>query len=264
MAPEGQLMVDPVLIVHSTEGATIAGAVAAMRSARSECHEVVLITEHNWTAQLLTPWTQPARSLRHPKGTPETNNRGFTRATAHLGKVYQIEIVGFAHSMADKPDAWYHQLADYVRRRCDALDVPKRFPCPFVPNSSAYGLGAAQRLSWAEWETVSGIVGHQHVPGNSHWDPGGLNKLIPLLVKETPMPIPSTPKPTWSLLDLEDVAAIVRGLFHLYGRREEGVVADLEDWDRDIAEKLAKGTDPRPTLAYIEWQLRLQYEAAQK
>lgn len=31
------------------------------------------------------------------------------------------------------------------------------------------------RMSVDEWKAFSGWCGHQHVPGETHWDPGGID-----------------------------------------------------------------------------------------
>jgi hypothetical protein len=36
----------------------------------------------------------------------------------------------------------------------------------------AYGYHAMQRLNLTDFMRYSGVLGHQHVPGNAHWDPG--------------------------------------------------------------------------------------------
>lgn len=41
--------------------------------------------------------------------------------------------------------------------------------------SGSYGKNASQRLSQADFISVSGLVGHQHAPNNDHWDPGAIN-----------------------------------------------------------------------------------------
>jgi hypothetical protein len=174
-------MTGPVIVLHTTEGSTIAGAVTTMKRNRSECHEVVdlsLIAGNGWITQLLTSWDAPARSLRHPRG-PETNNR--------QPPVYQIEIVGFAARVTSYSAGWYANLAAYLDERCRRLGVSKSFPCVFR-GENAYGINASQRLSWGEWATVEGIIGHQHVPGNSHWDPGRIDRVIPLINQGDPMP----------------------------------------------------------------------------
>lgn len=265
------------MVVHCTQGSTIAGAVAAMRKHKSECHEVVDITTVAWTSKLLIPWDRPARSLKHPRGTPQTNNRGWTTGTAHLGKVYQVEVVGFAEQMATQPEAWFRVFGSYLGPLCDRLGVPRRFPCEFVPTDSAYGVNARQRLSWDEWERVDGIVGHQHVPGNAHWDPGGIGRVIPYVLAAARPPVPSLPPPvlptvpalallevidmplptevkfTWSLLDLPDCQTITRELYRQAGNIDTDGMAY---WDGQMVRLLEQGRDPRPLLAEISKQLR--------
>lgn len=48
-------------------------------------------------------------------------------------------------------------------------------PRGWVQYPASYGLNAKQRMTFAEWNNSSGIVGHQHVPENVHGDPGDLN-----------------------------------------------------------------------------------------
>ncbi len=187
-------MPDPVLVLHFTQGTTIAGAVAAMRKARSECHEVVdpamVASEGQALTQQLLPWTTPARSLKHPAGRPETNNRGF--GSNPLGRCYQVEIVGYSEKAATYGDVWYQRLGAYLDARCTALRIPPVFPLPFV-GSRAYGASAPTRLTWEAWGRVAGIVGHQHVPGNEHWDPGEIDVARLTRYMETttvPTPLP--------------------------------------------------------------------------
>lgn len=186
-------MADPVLVLHFTQGTTIAGAVAAMRKARSECHEVVdpamVASEGQALTQQLLPWTTPARSLKHPAGRPETNNRGF--GSNPLGRCYQVEIVGYSEKAATYGDVWYQRLGAYLDARCTALRIPPVFPLPFV-GSQAYGASAPTRLTWEAWGRVAGIVGHQHVPGNEHWDPGALDVARLTRYMETYTTVPTT------------------------------------------------------------------------
>lgn len=181
-------MAEPVLVLHFTQGTTIAGAVATMRKARSECHEVIDPALSPTATQQLLPWTTPARSLKHPAGRPETNNRGF--GSNPLGRCYQIEIVGYSEKAATYGDVWYQRLAYHLDARCTALRIPPVFPLPFV-GSQSYGSSAPTRLTWDAWARISGIVGHQHVPGNDHWDPGALDVTrLTRYMETTTMPPP--------------------------------------------------------------------------
>jgi hypothetical protein len=180
------------IVLHLTQGDSLAGAVATVIQRKVECHEVVdpareRPTPEGCLSQQVLPWSQAARSLAHPRGTPETNNRGYTTNTALLGKIFQIEVVGWSDRIYSP--AWYARLARYLRLRCSQLDVPLAFPtAPFRPEHLAYGETKPGRLTRAQFRVVAGLIAHQDVPDNAHWD-GGItfNPLVPLLTEGSPM-----------------------------------------------------------------------------
>ena len=47
------------------------------------------------------------------------------------------------------------------------------------PGKQAFGYGEANesgfRMTMDAWEVFDGVCGHQHVPENTHWDPGALD-----------------------------------------------------------------------------------------
>lgn len=95
------------------------------------------------------------------------------------GQNVQIEIIGFASQSPGWSVPAYTALAGILEWLCDNTGVPYVFPVPFGPN------GDQDRLGWdGQWEIVSGILGHEHVPYNDHWDPGDLNTdlLVPDVV----------------------------------------------------------------------------------
>ncbi|NIS66407.1 MAG: hypothetical protein GTO05_14860, partial [Gemmatimonadales bacterium] len=49
-----------------------------------------------------------------------------------------------------------------------------QFPETWSSSGSA-GVGAKQRMSDQQWEAFNGICGHEHVPNNTHWDPGAFD-----------------------------------------------------------------------------------------
>lgn len=171
-----------VLVLHTTESdAGTAQSVAAfLRSRGYESHTVFdpATGEH----VRLLPWSTPAKSLRNLAGGVETNRRGG---------VYQVEVVGRAADVGHYSDDWYRRLAEYVRRCCAETGTPLVFPHRFVSYPKSYGLHAPQRLDPAAWLTVSGVIGHQHVPESDHGDPGDLNRLIDLV---TPPRVPAERK----------------------------------------------------------------------
>lgn len=116
-----------------------------------------------------------AYTLKSP-GTPNSPN-------INAGVNIQFEIIGYAKNTPAYNDAWYSKLAFWVNWVCDDIGVPKSFFSQFVPNSSG-----STRQSQSTWFPASGITGHQNVPGNDHWDPGGLDqaKLLHYMGVSTP------------------------------------------------------------------------------
>jgi hypothetical protein len=165
------------LVLHSTEGASVAGALSAYHQSKS------------WPLATVDPATKrkgqhystdvSQRALMHPERLPETNK-------AHA---LSIEIVGFATEIPNMP-------ADQLEWLANEVVAPIRAVCPFqltapmfVRYPDSYGMGAAQRFSWAQWGSFNGICGHQHVPGNDHGDPGAID-ITKILTSLQPKPQP--------------------------------------------------------------------------
>jgi N-acetylmuramoyl-L-alanine amidase len=101
----------------------------------------------------MVPLNRAARALMHPSG-PPTN----------AARASQVEICGRAAESDDWDDDYYKGLANLaglIRQRTHFRNVvPRDFT---VPASRYTGLG---------FVLARGHVGHCHVPGNDHWDPG--------------------------------------------------------------------------------------------
>lgn len=100
------------------------------------------------------PIDRAARALAHPPGTPETNR----------ARAIQVELIGFAGTTQDWSEQEYARIASLARWIERNAGVPRRSTVNFtVP---------ADRLSGQAFVDYSGHIGHAHVPGNDHWDPG--------------------------------------------------------------------------------------------
>lgn len=165
-----------VVVLHSTEGSSLDGAVATLRRNNTMSHEVIDVREREIVQ--LVAYDAPARSLRNLAGGVETNRRGG---------VVQVEIVGFASRstaeaagrpggpiMPELDDDELTWLGTHLRWLCARVGAPFEFPCPFKPYPASYGNNGV-RLSPAAWLRVEGVIGHMHVPENSHGDPGALD-----------------------------------------------------------------------------------------
>jgi len=157
-----------VIVLHSTEGTGWTnyngGSVAphfTIEPKSGEIHQHVSLA-------------YAARALAHPSGTPETNRAGAV----------QIEIIGtcdparrgqsgwnFLPDMSDSQCEHIRALLDMISSACGIKLVESANFEPYPEPS--YG-GGYPRLSDSAWASVKGIVGHQHVPDNSHGDPGNI------------------------------------------------------------------------------------------
>jgi hypothetical protein len=153
-----------------------------------------------------------ARALRNEAGGVETNTLNCI----------QVELVGTCdprtsaawtkagrrHIFWPKAPMWALRdlamfVADMNRRHGIKIEGPanKRWK----PYPESYGSGG-QRLTDVEWKEFLGWCGHQHVPENTHGDPGDLQwHLIERLARSMRTgsePIPSPPKqsPRWDAL----------------------------------------------------------------
>jgi N-acetylmuramoyl-L-alanine amidase len=116
-----------------------------------------------------------ARALAHPSGTPETNRAGTV----------QIEVIGTCDPDHRGDAGWTYlpdmdaAMAGRVRKLLDMIHaaipaIPLTTSVTFEPYPEpSYG-GGHPRLSTSAFASAKGLIGHQHVPNNSHGDPGNI------------------------------------------------------------------------------------------
>lgn len=147
-------------VLHTTEGNTLEDAVTSFRGDNFWPHftiepKTLRIAQH-------LPLTIGARSLSD-HATPEN--------AAHC---IQIEIVGKA---AESPTWAPEQLAfirDVMRKIEDEVPIPRQSGLRFL-DAAGVNSTPGNRMQVAAWKTFSGWCGHQHVPGETHWDPGAID-----------------------------------------------------------------------------------------
>jgi hypothetical protein len=101
--------------------------------------------------------------------------------------VCQVELVGTCDPGTHKkwgtaahifwpeaPDWALAEVAAFLKWMNAQHGVPFTGPGKWLAYPSSYGATSA-RMSGAEWNNFSGICGHQHVPENTHGDPGNIN-----------------------------------------------------------------------------------------
>lgn len=177
------------IVLHSTEGSGYPSA-KTYRDGRSAPHFTTDLRGR--TARQHYPLTEAAWALRAPAGV----------STNTLGAI-QIEIIGTCvesrrdepHSVLTFDDGDLGYLAGLLEVIAAATDIPLVTNVPWLSYPASYG-DSPVRLSVPAWTAYRGVLGHQHVPGNTHGDPGALNVARALeLVGATPVSAPPAPVP---------------------------------------------------------------------
>lgn len=162
----------PCGVIHTTEGSNIEAARSVYRNKMVAPHCTVDPARRIRLQHL--PLDRSAYALVNDNGGVETNRHGAR----------QVEVVGFAAQTDEWPDEWIEWLATEVVRPISAAAGITG------PGLTCYGEDAGwilatpnarQRMSFDAWNRFDGWCGHQHVPENSHWDPGALD--LPRIVQ---------------------------------------------------------------------------------
>ena len=146
-------------VLHTTEGDTLGGAIGEFRKTNDWPH---LTIDPN-TSEIVQHFSlmSGARSL-------EAHG-----AVTNAARAIQIEIVGWAK---DSP-TWDTDRLDFIRSVIQ--QVERLVPIPHQSGLTFLDLAAhnktPNRMTVSQWTTFSGWCGHQHVPKNTHWDPGAID-----------------------------------------------------------------------------------------
>jgi hypothetical protein len=147
-------------VLHTTEGPTIAGALQTFRD--TNFWPTLTIEPNTLRVVQHYPLSRGARALSD-------------HATAeNAARCVQIEIVGFA----EQTPSWAPEQLAFIREVVSSIEDL----VPIAHTSGRSFLNAAgvsgnprNRMTVDEWKRFAGWCGHQHVPGESHWDPGAID-----------------------------------------------------------------------------------------
>lgn len=144
------------MLLHTTEGSTIGGAINAYK--RYPPHLI-----YDWGTRELRQHIRLDFAAYALRSTDAEND----------GTV-QVELVGFAAETPTWPPYALQRIAEDVLAPVHRL-WPYELQAPLYDDQDAYGTDGSTRMTWAEFDAYSGLVGHQHSPGDTHWDPGKIN-----------------------------------------------------------------------------------------
>lgn len=170
----GATMTPTRVVLHTTEGTSWpgyeGGKTAPHYTARPDFTAQRLV----WRAHF--PDEKSARALRNLPGGVETNTHG----------AIQVELVGTCDQATHRkwgntPHVYWPEAPEWALRDLAAFlaDMRKRHGIPlsapaFVAYPGSYG-DSAVRMDAKTWRDFTGVCGHQHVPENTHGDPGALD-----------------------------------------------------------------------------------------
>lgn len=192
-----------VVILHTTESTSwpkyAGGATAPQVTLRAPQKHI-----SRGEARQHFPFNRSGRALRNKAGGVETNTLN----------AIQVELIGTCDPKHKKswngegkkfagvdyiywPEASDGQLkhvAKFLADMHNEFGLLLSAPREFLAYPGSYGENHDNRLTGAEWRKSRGVYGHQHVPENSHGDPGNIDidkilKFAKDLVNEKKAPV---------------------------------------------------------------------------
>lgn len=186
-----------IIVLHTTETTSWPG----YEGGATAPHLTILpvLADERLQVRQHFPFEMSSRALRNDSGGVETNT----------ANALQIELIGTCSKpYADRADAlhwptapeWAIRELAVIMRELDAklpgVVLRDAAPRGWLPYPKSYGTANGQRMSFSEWRAATGICGHQHVPENTHGDPGAFPiKQLLLLAAAKPAVVPSKPAP---------------------------------------------------------------------
>ena len=143
------------LVLHDTESTSWPGYDGGLKA------PTLTINPSTKQVRQHFPLNGSARALRDPVSTPVRENRD---------NVAQIEIIRFASKMTFLDDWPLNKIGEIAAFLHLEWELPLDALADWTPNRDD-----SQRLTSDQYDAFEGILGHMHVPGNDHLDPGPIN-----------------------------------------------------------------------------------------
>lgn len=162
------------VVIHTTEGATLGGAIVTYHHTLNYPH----ITLDNKDIEQHCSFLIGSTALQNLSGGVQTNR----------ARAIQIEVVGFATKISELPQGTLANLRRVLATLRDEFGITTDVP-EFKAYPASYGANNGVRFSNARWNSFHGVCGHQHVPENLHGDPGALDVRSLITVPVPPVTI---------------------------------------------------------------------------
>lgn len=212
------------VVLHTTEGSTYGGARSAYRTNKVSPHFTCSFEKGRFEVWQHVALDRSSTALEHRAGTVHTNR---------LSAV-QIEVVGFARNpvWAAGLTQGVGDLLAWIMGQTGVTPVAPTF----APYPASYGESNGVRFPDTVWLTFNGVCGHQHVPHQSHGDPGAVDiaALLPRQVQVEAATVGPALIPA-PVHDYEE-AAVKQTMMHIGALDKDG--RGWSDWDPGL------GRDP--------------------
>lgn len=156
----------PRAVIHTTE--TDPGTLDAVARNLEWPYHLLVDVKNRRIRQLIRSLDRTAYSLRAARF--ETNHAG-----SHCVQISLVMRAKDAPSLSDGDLDWL--TGAVLRPVSDLCGIPNAWLRFYGPNEGIVlaSMSSPARMTVSEWYGFSGWCGHQHVPGQDHWDPGALN-----------------------------------------------------------------------------------------
>lgn len=181
-------------VLHTTESTRFVPAPDSYFGHKSYPHFTVVNDRGVFKCYQHISIRKAAKALANKSGGVETGREGCI----------QIEVVGAATKPFTVDLVLVDGLSKLMRWIESETEIPRSCGVSFARYPDSYGERAEQRLSPGAWVKYQGWLGHQHVPENTHGDPGAID-ITKLLGPATGALRTEPSASTWSLED-DDMA----------------------------------------------------------
>lgn len=257
-------------VLHTTEGKSYAGARSAYVANRSNPHFTVTFEKGYFQCYQHCSIGRASRALKNLSGGAQTNR----------DMAIQIEIVGSCNPpnahwgnlyVPTFPQAYLDGIGKLMRWIEANAGVGRFTDATFKAYPGSYGNNGV-RFSANKWDNYNGWCGHQHVPENTHGDPGNIdiNYLlnVGVVVKSESAPVVERGPETDELFK-EKVMALPElhpgDTGHYVKNLQALMIAhapDLVAWFAGGFDKVAESVDGvygmKTAAVVMEWQKRTQ------
>jgi hypothetical protein len=155
------------------------------------------------------PWLHQWRQHMPIDGTATALVDSSNTAVRENRDCAQLEIVAYCdlamgrkygHAVTDMDDAALRDVAEFIVWLHREWGMSTDFINDWKPYPVSYGLRNGVRLSGPQFDAFRGVLGHQHVSGNEHGDPGTLDvgrirRYVQEILAPAPTVAPVAPTP---------------------------------------------------------------------